>query len=286
MINALTFDVEEWFHPIRFYRHTKEFETSRLEPMLDVIREMLADAGARATFYWVGELAHRHGPHLRSLVSEGHEIGCHSLHHDRFVYDMGPLDFLMDTKEAKAHLEDAAGVAVRSYRAPCFSITNRSLWAFDILEEMGFETDSSVFPVLNWRYGMASFPRRPVLVGRQLLELPLPVISFGGLAFPASGGAYFRLYPYAWSRRFLRAVENDVGGVFYLHPWELDPGHPRIDFHRIARATHYMRLGTTRRRLRRLLKDFRFSTAQEYSLKHRSTSSLIAYRWQSSTKQA
>jgi polysaccharide deacetylase family protein (PEP-CTERM system associated) len=270
MVNALTIDVEEWFHPIRFYRSTREFETFRLGPMLDVLRELLASARTHATFYWVGELAVHHGPQLRALVAEGHEIGCHSLRHDRFVYDMGPSDFLEDTRRAKAELEDAAGVAVRAYRAPCFSITRRSLWAFGILEELGFETDSSVFPILNWRYGMAEFSRKPVLVGRKLLELPLPVVSLAGVPFPATGGAYFRLYPYIWSRRFLRAVEQrDGGGVFYLHPWELDPEHPRVDFHPVACATHYMYLGRTLDRLRRLLGDFRFSTLHEFSMRFR-----------------
>jgi polysaccharide deacetylase family protein (PEP-CTERM system associated) len=269
MINALTIDVEEWFHPIRFYRPTKEFEAFRLMPMLDTLSEMLASAGTRATFFWVGELAIRYGPQLRALVAEGHEIGCHSFRHDRFVYDMGPADFIEDTKRAKGDLEDASGVAVRTYRAPCFSITHRSLWAFDILDKLGFETDSSVFPVLNWRYGMSDFSRRPVLVARQLLELPLPVVSFGGVPFPATGGAYFRLYPYAWSRAFLRTVERDGGGVFYLHPWKLDPEQPRVDFHPVACATHYMYLGRTRDRLQRLLQDFQFSTLHEFSMRFR-----------------
>jgi polysaccharide deacetylase family protein (PEP-CTERM system associated) len=266
MVAAFTIDVEEWFHPIRFYRPTVDFGPTRLAPVLDRLVEMLDDANTRATFYWVGELARSYGPQLRALASGGHEIGCHSFRHDRFLYNMGPLHFREDTRRAKEELEDAAGAPVVSYRAPCFSITSQSLWAFEILEDLGFETDSSVFPVYNWRYGMVNFSRRPIHVGERLVECPLPVVSIAGVALPASGGAYFRLYPYAWSRAFLRAAEHSVGSaVFYIHPWELDALQPKIRFHPLAYFTHYINLARTQDRLLLLLRDFRFSTVRELS---------------------
>lgn len=264
--HAFTVDVEEWYHPIRFYRNTGA-PPSRLRVGMDRLLGLLDAHGVRATFFWVGETARAHPRLVRRLADAGHQTGCHSLRHDRMVYDLHPDAFRADTAQALDILQQLTGGAVRAYRAPCFSITRASLWALEVLAELGITVDSSIFPVRNWRYGIPGFPRRPhpvAATGGRLWEAPLSVRSIGPAAVPAAGGAYFRIYPYALTAANLRDAERrGHPAVFYLHPWELDPAHPFARFHWKAWATHYWGLGRTEPRLRRLLRDFRFGTLEQ-----------------------
>jgi len=206
-------------------------------------------------------------PHLvREIARRGHEIGSHGWSHD-LVYDMTPERFRDETRRAVDVIGEVANVRARSYRAAFFSITKASFWALEVLASLGFTTDSSIFPVRNWRYGIPGFPPEPSWIetaSGRILEIPLGVRRFGNLEVPISGGAYLRIYPYAVTRANLRAAEaGKRPQAFYIHPWELDPDHPRIPFHWKAWLTHYVNLHTTAGKLQRLLDDFQFGTVAE-----------------------
>jgi polysaccharide deacetylase family protein (PEP-CTERM system associated) len=260
--HAFTVDVEEWYHPLRFYRDTAAVETRRLRTGLDRITALLDERGVRGTFFWVADTALAYPELVRALADAGHETGCHSFAHDRMVYDQTPEDFRAETARALDVLQDLTGQPVRAYRAPCFSVTSASLWALDVLAELGVTLDSSVFPVKNWRYGIPDHPRHPVTAaGGRLWEAPLSARTVGPFTFPAAGGAYFRIYPYRFTAANIRASAEPV--VFYIHPWELDPEHPFVRIPWKPCATHYVNLRRTEPRLRRLLADFRFAPLGE-----------------------
>ena len=229
---------------------------------MDALTNRLARHSARATFFFLGPVARDYPELVRSLVDGGHEIGCHGWSHD-LLYSMTPERFRTETADAKKAIEDIAGVPVTTYRAAYFSITERSLWAFEVLAELGFRCDSSVFPVSNWRYGIPDFSTAPGPVETPrgpIYEFPMSVVDYPGRRLPATGGAYFRIYPYAVTRRHVKRLERAGRPVvFYIHPWELDPGHPRVPFHWKPRLTHYWNLRSTRGKLERLLSDFDFA---------------------------
>ncbi len=263
MRHAFTVDVEDWYQGIPVDASVRRHAERRLRGSMELLLAMLARRGHKGTFFLLGPVAEEYPALVRELAGAGHEIGCHGWSHD-LLYTMTRERFVDETRRAKGVLEDLAGHPVVAYRAAYFSITRASLWALEELARLGFRYDSSIFPVRNWRYGIPDFDPRPQRLqtpAGPLLELPLSVRRIAGRNLPVSGGAYFRLYPYAVTRANFRASE--AAGrpvVFYLHPWELDPGHPRVRFHWKAWATHYARLGTTRPKLERLLGDFSFGT--------------------------
>jgi polysaccharide deacetylase family protein (PEP-CTERM system associated) len=224
---------------------------------------LLDAAGHRGTFFFLGPVAEAYPALVRKIHQEGHEIGCHGWSHD-LVYAMTPARFRDETRRAADVLAGIIGEPVTAYRAAYFSITRQSLWALEILAALGFRYDSSIFPVRNWRYGIPDFDPRPQRLDTPsgaIYELPMSVRRIAGRNIPVSGGAYFRLYPYAITAANIRHAE--AAGrpvVFYLHPWELDPAHPRLAFDWRARLTHYVNLDRTDGRLQRLLREFRFGT--------------------------
>jgi polysaccharide deacetylase family protein (PEP-CTERM system associated) len=228
--------------------------------------ELLADAGARATFFVLGYVAERHPGLVREIQAAGHEIGTHGYSHT-LIYRQSPSLFREELMRSVRALEDLTGRQVLGHRAPFFSITTESLWALDIVREAGLRYDSSIFPVKNYRYGIAGAPRWPHVLdgsGRSVLEFPITTWRVLGWNVPVAGGAYFRIYPYALTKLALTAIARAGRPfVFYLHPWELDPGHPRIPLPRRIAATHYFNLGATEGRLKRLLRDFRFAPMSE-----------------------
>lgn len=266
MQHAFTVDVEDWFDGIPIDPSAKASAVPRLERGLGRLLDLLAESGTRGTFFFLGPIAERHPSLLKRVADAGHEIGCHGWSHD-LLYEMGRERFREETRRAQALLSDRLGVPVRAYRAAYFSITRNSLWALEELAALEFRYDSSVFPIRNWRYGIPDFPPRPQLVptpSGPILELPMSVLRILGRTIAVTGGAYFRIYPYALSRANLRAHERTRGpAVFYLHPWELDPDHPRVPFAARPRMTHYFNLAATEPRLRRLLADFRFAPLGE-----------------------
>ncbi len=271
MKNALSFDLEDYYHVSAFAEQisTAEWQNfaSRVERNTLAALDLLGETGQRATFFTLGWVAERY-PHLiRRIADAGHEIACHS-HRHRLIYQMTQQEFLEDTYHAKSVLEQAGGQAVRGYRAPSFSLTENCLWAFNILAELGFTYDSSIFPVRHPNYGMAAAPRTPFRVETPygpIVEFPLPTLEVAGRRSPIGGGAYLRLLPYAytrWAMRYLNHKEARPVCV-YLHPWELDPDQPKMEGRLTARIRHYIGLRGVRKKLRRMLRDFEFAPMGE-----------------------
>jgi polysaccharide deacetylase family protein (PEP-CTERM system associated) len=258
--HAFTIDLEEWFHGIDLPEEQWPSQ-SRLEVGLDRLMALLDRHGVKATFFVLGVVAQRHPKRVAELAAAGHELGCHGDLH-RFVYRQEPVEFREDLRRAMGRIGDAVGVAPRGYRAPYFSIRRDSLWALDVLAEEGFAYDASIFPVRNYRYGMPDAPTEPhdrVTKAGVLRELPMTPTTLLGRNLPFSGGAYLRILPW-WAQRLAwRSAEREGKRmVAYIHPWELDPDHPRIALPRKIAATHYARLGLTERRLGRLFSTHRF----------------------------
>ena len=263
MTHAFTVDVEAWYHGIPVTAAVKAQAERRLEKGLVPLLDLLDRHDTKGTFYLLGPVAVEHAELCREIARRGHELGCHGWSHD-LLYTMTPERFRDETQRAVDAIGEVTGTRVRSYRAAYFSVTRASWWAIEELARLGFHTDSSIFPVANWRYGIPDFPDRPTALDTpagRVLEVPLGVRNVAGRRFPLTGGAYLRIYPYAVSRANLRAAERaGKRAMFYVHPWELDPDHPRVPFHWKARLTHYVNLGGTARKLERLLSDFRFDS--------------------------
>jgi polysaccharide deacetylase family protein (PEP-CTERM system associated) len=224
---------------------------------------IFGESGLRATFFVLGWVAERFPRLVRTIAAEGHEIASHGYGH-RLVYDLTPHAFRADVRRAKDLLESAIGAPVHGYRAPSYSVTPRSLWALDILIEEGYRYDASIFPIHHDRYGIPISSRHTYLLrrGADLVEAPASTIRWGPFNLPIGGGGYFRILPYAWTRWGIRRL-NELEGtpaIFYLHPWEIDPGQPRLHASSLGQFRHYFNLSRTEGRLRALIRDFRFST--------------------------
>jgi polysaccharide deacetylase family protein (PEP-CTERM system associated) len=269
--NALTVDVEDYYQVSAFERvvardRWHEYE-SRVAANTDRLLGIFADAGVRATFFVLGWVAERDPAIVRRIAAAGHEVASHGYGH-RLVYDQSPAEFREDVRRAKDVLQVAIGRPAVGYRAPSFSIVERSLWALDVLIEEGFAYDASIFPIRHDRYGIPNAPRQPHWVrrkGGRILEIPGTTVRYLGTNFPVAGGGYFRLLPYWWTKQGIARVNVTEGrpAVFYLHPWEVDPAQPRLRASLLSRFRHYRNLGETERRLRRLLVDFRFGPIAE-----------------------
>ena len=260
--NALTIDVEDYFQVSALSPHIARSEWERLpcrvERNIDTVLALLSESGSKATFFTLGWIAERY-PHLvRNIVAEGHELASHGYGHHRAT-DQSHVEFSHDIRTAKSLLEDLAGTEVKGYRAPSFSVSKANPWAFDCIAEAGYCYSSSVYPIRHDHYGMPDAPRFSHQSREGLLEIPVTTARFLKTNFPAGGGGYFRLMPYALSRSLIRRV-NEIdcrSAVFYFHPWELDPGQPRIAGTSLkTRFRHYLNLHRTEPRLRSLLRDF------------------------------
>ena len=264
--HAFTVDVEDWYDGIPISAAAKQSAERRLHVGMDRLLELLDGAGHKATFFVLGPVAQQNADLLRRLDAAGHEVGCHGWSHD-LLYTMDRRRFKEETRRAADAIASLIGRPVTAYRAAYFSITRESFWALEILAELGFRYDSSIFPVVNWRYGIPDFSPDPQVIetaAGPIYELPLSVRPVFGRNVPLTGGAYFRLYPYAVTRANMRWAErHDRPVVFYLHPWELDPGHPRVDFPAKPRFTHYVNLRSAHAKLAALVSEFRFGTLSE-----------------------
>ena len=271
MRNALTVDVEDYFHVAAFARQidpaTWDNFPLRVERNTRRLLDLFAERDVRATFFVLGWVAERCSDLVRAIAEQGHEVACHGYSH-QLIYGQAPAVFREETIRAKACLEDQAQCPVLGYRAASYSITKRSLWALDILAELGFAYDSSIFPVHHDRYGIPDSPRWPYRIdtdGGSLIEFPPSTLAVGGHRLPVAGGGYFRIYPYQLTRFSLSRINRIEGQpfIFYLHPWEVDPEQPRIRAGWLSRFRHYTNLSRCEERLRRLLGDFRFVPAGE-----------------------
>ena len=266
-LNAMTVDVEDYFHVSALAgsiaRDRWDSMEYRAEASTGRLLELFADRGIHATFFVLGWVAERSPGLVRRIAAAGHEVACHGESHE-LVYRQAPTVFRQETLRSKARLEDLVGSPVRGYRAASYSITRESLWALDVILDAGFAYDSSVFPIRHDVYGLSEAPLRPARIkapsGRTLVEFPLSVAEVLGLRLPVAGGGYFRLFPYAVTRAGLRHVNRSARSpfVFYLHPWEVDPGQPRIAAPFKSRFRHYTNLDVCETRLVRLLSEFRF----------------------------
>jgi polysaccharide deacetylase family protein (PEP-CTERM system associated) len=263
---AMSVDVEDWFQvenlkPV-ISASTWESRERRVEGNTMRILELLEARNARATFFILGWVGERHPGLVRRIAEAGHEIASHGYGHE-LVYTLSEAEFRADVERSKKSLEDVSGTAVLGYRAPCFSITD---WAVGILQELGFEYDSSVFPtVAHDRYGRLT----GVAMGRPIVELRpgfhevcISCLPVGRMALPWGGGGYFRLIPFpAWRAGVRRILGAGSPYVFYIHPWEIDPGQPRMEsLGRTSRFRHYVNLDRCEERLRSLLSTFPFTS--------------------------
>ncbi len=261
--HAMTVDVEDYFHVQAFAGVIDPANWDslprRVEANTDRILALLDAKGVKATMFTLGWVAERHPQIVRRIVAAGHELASHGYGHQR-VDVIGPEAFRADISRARALLEDIGGVAVRGYRAPTFSIGPHTPWAYDILAETGHAYSSSLYPVRHDLYGAPDAPRFPYRPGDgRICELPMSTVDLFGQNLPVSGGGYFRLLPYALYRfgfsRF--AASTGQSGIFYTHPWEIDPGQPRIaNASRLSKFRHYLNLHRCAGRLQSLLADF------------------------------
>ena len=270
--NALSVDVEEYYHAAIFRRGTQaipvtSFE-SRVEQNIDQLLSLLKQHYAKATFFVLGEVAQLRPDAVRRIAAEGHEVACHSDRH-LDVHSQSPTEFRADLRQAKQRIEDVIGQPVIGYRAPNFSIGRSQGWAFQTLLEEGFRYDSSVYPIVHDRYGHRSAPRFPYEIWRngssRLIEFPIGTARIFGWNMPIGGGGYFRLAPYSFTRfgfeRVNSAERRPV--MFYLHPWELDPDQPRPPMPWMDSFRHYVGVKKQAAKLSSLLDRFHFTTVRE-----------------------
>ncbi len=268
VLNAMTVDVEDYFQVEALSPHIRREEWDirecRIEKNVDRILQLFSDTGTKATFFTLGWVAERYPQLVRRIVDDGHELASHGLAHYRADHQSRP-QFLADVKQAKAVLEQVGGAAVTGYRATSFSITRRNLWALSVLEEAGYKYSSSTFPISHDLYGIPEQPRFAFypFADSTFVEIPITTLRRFGRNWPAGGGGYFRLYPYSLFKHSLSAVraKDRQPCMFYFHPWEIDDTQPRVAGTSVkTRVRHYLNLNRTFGRLRRLLRDFDWSS--------------------------
>lgn len=259
---VLSFDVEE-HDRIEAAVHLsvspdlKRTYADRMEAATRRLLDQLAAGGVHATFYVVGEIAVSHPRLVRDIAAAGHEIGSHSHTHWR-IHRFSPDTFREDLKRSVDALEQISGQKVFGFRAPTFSLMTPTAWAVDELLRVGLTYDSSIFPVRHDRYGVPTAPRGPFhlegTAGR-ILELPPLTLRKFGQNLPVAGGGYFRLFPLWFMRAGLKQVKDtpNAVGMLYFHPWEFDPGQPKLPLGKVSRFRTYVGVGQSERRLGRLL---------------------------------
>lgn len=266
MENAFTVDVEDYFQVSAFENDLPRSKwndmPSRVRQNTDRILQILSDKNVKGTFFVLGMVADEQRELVRDIAEQGHEVACHGYSH-KLIYNQDIEEFRKETFKAKSILEDIVQKPVIGYRAASYSITKKSLWALDVLVEAGFKYDSSIYPVLHDRYGIPDSEELPYILqapsGGKLIEFPLSVYKMLKYRLPISGGGYFRLYPYFFSRYTLsRLNKSNMPFIFYVHPWEIDDQQPRIKTNILSRFRHYNNLSKCADRLSKLLDDFSF----------------------------
>jgi polysaccharide deacetylase family protein (PEP-CTERM system associated) len=271
LFNVLTVDVEDYYHVSAFEAHISnnnwEFLPSRVEYNIKRILEILDTYDVKATFFVLGWVAERSPSLIREIHNQGHEIACHGYMH-KLVYQSTIDDFRIDVRKAKSIIEDSIGCRINGFRATSFSFIEETLWALDILIEEGFMYDSSIFPVRHDRYGIPRwqrFPHRIARNGKSIYELPPSTIRIFRNNIPIAGGAYLRFLPLSlitWGIRRINNTETNPA-VLYIHPWEIDAGQPRIRVSKIAELRHYAGINGVEDKIREILDEFDFGTAQD-----------------------
>lgn len=266
ILNALTVDVEDYYMVTGFadrvrFEDWPKFE-SRVAMSTRKVLELFAKHGVKGTFFILGWVAEKDPRLVKEIHSEGHEVACHGYNH-RLIYEISPAEFRKDLLRSKRVLEDVSGEKVRGYRAASYSITRKTLWALDILIEEGFLYDSSIFPIRHDRYGIPDAGRFPYAMtrgGGTIMEFPPSTLRLFGQNLPVAGGGYFRLTPSWITRAAARRINSRERKpvIFYIHPWEMDEGQPRIKAGALSTFRHYTNIKSTPTKLEGLIKEFRF----------------------------
>jgi polysaccharide deacetylase family protein (PEP-CTERM system associated) len=272
VVNAFSVDVEDYFQVSALAsaipRDSWCSRELRVERNTGVLLDLLAERNLHGTFFVLGWIADRCPALVKRIAAAGHEVASHGYSH-QLIYNQAPDEFREETTRSKHLLEDLISAPVIGYRAASFSITRQSLWALDVLIDLGFQYDSSVFPIHHDRYGIPDALPEPHAIrapsGRTLAEFPMSAATFFGVKVPVSGGGYFRIFPYWLIRSGLKQINEQQQRpfTFYLHPWEVDPEQPRVKVGAVSRFRHYTNLDRCEPRLRRLLGEFEFSTMRE-----------------------
>jgi polysaccharide deacetylase family protein (PEP-CTERM system associated) len=271
VVNAMTIDVEDYFQVSAFddvvKREDWDARPSRVVSNTMRLLRLFDEYSVKSTFFVLGWVADRFPGLVRDIAAGGHELASHGYGH-RIVYSQTPDEFREDVRRAKGTIENVSGQIVSGYRAPSFSITKNSLWALDVLVEEGYRYDASIFPIRHDRYGIPDAPRHRHVLTRPagtLTEAPGSTVRVLGSNLPVAGGGYFRILPYWWTRWGIARLNQTEGqpAIFYLHPWEIDPGQPRLQASRLSCFRHYRNLDKAEARLKRLLTDFRFGMLKD-----------------------
>ena len=262
--HAFSIDLEDWYHGMELPFDQWKGKEDRLRKGTDVVLELLEQTSSKATFFTLGWIAEKYPELMREIVNAGHEIASHGFNHEK-VYDLSPEAFRDELKRTKGALEKASGKGVLGHRAPFFSVNAKSLWALDIIKECGFVYDCSISPVKTWRYGIAGCPDEVFTIKENgLVEFPVSTFKFLNKQL-GIGGAYFRIFPYFMTNGGLK--KKDKSGhpaMFYAHPWEYDPTHPKIDEMEFkAGLTHYFNLKGMASRTKKMLSNYDFTTVVE-----------------------
>jgi polysaccharide deacetylase family protein (PEP-CTERM system associated) len=259
--NAISVDVEDYFQTEAMStvvpRSQWDSFPARVEANTGVLFDLFAQHDVRATFFFVGWIAERFPRLVRKAYELGHEVGCHGYWHQP-VFRMSPEEFREDTYRARHVIQDVTGATVRGYRAPTFSINQSVPWAYSILEDLGFQYDSSVYPIRHDLYGNPRGLRHPYLAGANIVELPVATWRVCGQNVPVGGGAYLRILPYALMKNGIRSINKNekTPVVLYVHPWEIDDSQPRLPTSWSSRMRQYTGLAGMKRKLENLLRDF------------------------------
>jgi polysaccharide deacetylase family protein (PEP-CTERM system associated) len=273
MHNALTIDLEDWYHPELVRPHLPKTEhAAQIEQSTRQLLQLLRQRETRATFFLLGEVVLRHPRLIEAIAAEGHELGCHGMHHTP-LWRMTPDEFRTELQEFAAVIQETVpGVEVVGFRAPTFSLDNRSVWALPVLAEFGYHYDSSVFPLRNPLYGVNGTPLAPYRPSRQdvrvrdrsaaVIEFPMSVWSWAGIKLPVCGGSYLRVLPWWLIRSCLHRISKERPFVIYVHPWETYPPTQRLPLPIASRLVTYHNLGRMLGRLESLLDQFSFAPMQ------------------------
>jgi polysaccharide deacetylase family protein (PEP-CTERM system associated) len=269
IINAITVDVEDYYQVSAFSKQIDKQKwdefPSRVNHNTRRILKIFDDKKINSTFFVLGWIAERYPELIKEISDCGHEIASHGYSHD-LIYDQTPNVFRDEAKRSKDLLEDIINKTVLGYRAASYSITRESIWAIDILIELGFKYDSSIFPIIHDRYGIPGGETAPHILrtnkGKSIIEFPLSTVGTKKIRLPISGGGYFRLFPYWISKKGLNRINSheSIPFIFYMHPWEIDKDQPRIKSKMISEFRHYNNIKKFEDRLIKLLDDFKFDT--------------------------
>ncbi|MFD0697130.1 XrtA system polysaccharide deacetylase [Paenibacillus sp. GCM10027628] len=270
MENVLTIDLEEWYHANyedNLFESGRDYE-ERVIGNTNKLLELFERHHAKATFFTLGVIAEKYPELIRLIHQKGHEIASHGYGH-QLIYKQTEREFEEDLQKSIACIESAIGHKPKGYRAPSWSIKHETPWVFSVLKRNGIEYDASIFPVKTFLYGIPDAPRVPFQMNfheGSMLEFPTSTLQLGRKNIPFSGGFYFRFLPYLLIRRMFRTLnKSGLPVIFYLHPREIDPDQPRLEaLSKRDYFIHYYQVGSCERKLEKLLKEFRFTTVEQY----------------------